>query len=271
MNVLVVLGSPRKKDSYLICKEIEHELEKYDSTINVEYLQLSGSNIMECKGCSICFQKSELLCPCKEDDIPLIMEKMKKADAIIISSPVYAYQVTGQMKKFIDRLSYLFHRQELCGKPVVILITTDGGGSKQVYKYLKMTVSGWAMDLIGNIQIISPMYFENREPKGVFEYDKNTYLKGQKNIRNISKKLYETLSQHNKKVPSYYDIFMFNCLRTKIYTSSADRRYWKDKGWIEAPYFYDVEMNPLKNLFGRVMKGLIHLLVKRYLRDQVER
>jgi len=260
MNVLVVSGSPRKKDSYLICREIKNELEKYDSAIEFDYLQLSESHILDCKGCGICFHKCELLCPCKEDETGLIKEKMKKADAVIISSPVYAYQVTGQMKKFIDRLSYLFHRQELCGKPVIIVITTDGGGSKQVYKYLKMVVSGWAMDLVGDVQIISPMYFENREPKGVFKYNKRIHAKGQKKIKILAKKLHEKMDQTNKKVPTYYDIFLFNCLRSKIYTSDADRDYWRDKGWTQAPYFYDVDMNPIKSIFGKIMKCLIDLL-----------
>ena len=263
MNVLVVSGSPRRKDSYLICMEIWNELKKYDSGIEFEYLQLSQSNILECKCCSICFQKSELLCPCKEDDIESIKEKMKKADAIILSSPVYAYQVTGQMKTFIDRLSYLFHRQELCGKPVLIVVTTNGGGSRQVYKYLKMTVSGWAMDLVGDIQIISPMYFENREPKGVFKYNKRIYAKGQKRIKILVKRLYEKMGQSNKKVPAYYDIFLFNCLRSKIYTSDADRIYWRDKGWIDAQYFFDADINPVKRIFGAMLKRLIDFLGKK--------
>lgn len=263
MNVLVISGSPRKKDSYLICREIGNELKKYDSAIDFEYLQLSESDILDCKGCGICFQKSELLCPCREDEISDIKEKMKNADAIILSCPVYAYQVTGQMKKFIDRLSYLFHRQELWGKPVLIVITTDGGGSKQVYKYLKMTVSGWAMDLVGDVQIISPMYFENREPKGVFQYNKRIYAKGQKKIKIMAKKLYEKMSQPNNKVPTYYDIFLFSCLRSKIYTSDADRIYWKEKGWIDAPYFYNVKLNPIKRVFGKGMKRLIDILGKK--------
>lgn len=267
MNVLVVLGSPRKRDSYLICKEIENELVAYDSTINFEYLQLSELNILECKGCSLCFQQSEMSCPCKGDEIPMILKKMKKADAIVISSPVYAYQVTGQMKQFIDRLSYLFHRQELCGIPVILVVTTEGGGSKQVYKYLKMTVSGWAMDLIGNIQIISPMYFKDRQPKGAFRYNRNVYLKGQKKIKSISKQLYDRMSQPYKKVPTYYDIFMFHCLRSKIYVSSADRVYWEKKGWIDGNYFYDVSLSPIKKIFGNIIKGLVHLLGKRYLVD----
>ena len=263
MNVLVISGSPRRKDSYQVCMEIWKELKKYDSGIELEYLQLSQSSISECRGCAICFQKSELLCPCKDDEIGSIKEKMKNADAIILSSPVYAYQVTGQMKLFIDRLSYLFHRPEFCGKPVLIVVTTDGGGSKQVYKYLKMTVSGWAMDLVGDVQIISPMYFENREPKSVFKFNKRIYAKGQKRIKILAKKLYEKMRQRNRKAPTFYDIFLFNCLRSKIYTSDADRIYWRNKGWIDAPYFFDVDINPVKRSFGKVMKRLIDILGKK--------
>ncbi|MHC1723559.1 MAG: flavodoxin family protein [Aminipila sp.] len=266
MKVVVVLGSPRKKDSYQICKEIEAELKKNSLDIEFEYLHLNAMNIMDCKGCSFCFQKSEALCPCKEDDILLIKEKLKNSDGIVIASPVYAYQVTGQMKRFIDRMSYLFHRQELCGKPAIIVVTTDGGGSKQVYKYLRMTLSGWAMDVVGNIQIISPMFFKNRQPKSAFGYDEYTYQQGQKKIKTLSQELYKKMIQKNKKVPTFYDIYMFNCLRSKTYTSYADRTYWKEKGWLDAPYFYDVTMSPIKKFFGSIIKRIIHLAGKRYLK-----
>ncbi len=265
MKVAVILGSPRQKDSYLICKAIEEELKKQDPRIELDYVQLSTLNIMDCKGCSLCFQKSETLCPCMGDDIPLIKEKIKAADGVVFASPVYAYQVTGQMKGFIDRLSYQFHRQEFCGKPALIVVTTDGGGSQQVYKYLRMTLSGWAMDVVGNVQIIPSMYFKNRQPKSAFGYDESAYQQGQKKIRALSQAFYKKMSQKNKKNPSFYDLFMFNCLRSKTYTSEADRAYWKEKGWMNAPYFYEVSLSPLKKIFGSAMKGLIHLAGKRYL------
>jgi hypothetical protein len=37
---------------------------------------------------------------------------------------------------------------------------------------------------------------------------------------------------------SYYDIFMFNCLRTKTFTSKADYDFWKEKAWLNSDYFY---------------------------------
>ena len=33
-----------------------------------------------------------------KDDVPEILEKMIKADIIVLASPIYFYSITGQMK-----------------------------------------------------------------------------------------------------------------------------------------------------------------------------
>lgn len=271
MKVIAVMGSPRKKDSYQICQEIEDELKKCHKGIEIEYIFLSSMNILDCKGCGLCFQKSERLCPCNTDDLSSIKNKLLKADGIILASPVYAYQVTGPMKRFIDRMSYLFHRQELCGKPAIIVVTTDGGGSKPVYQYLKMTLSGWAVNVVGNLQITAPIYFDNRQLKGAFAYDEHVHQEAQKKIKAVSQNLYKTMSSNEIKKATFYEVFMFNCLRSKTYTSSADRAYWLEKGWLDADYFYDVKMGILKRVFGNLMKGIIHHIGKRYVKCSANR
>jgi multimeric flavodoxin WrbA len=112
MKIVVIMGSPRKKDSYEICKKIEKELISLDNEAEFDYIYLSKQNIQDCKGCCICFQKSELGCPCRNDDLNSMKERIFSADGLIIASPVYAYQITAQLKRFIDRMSYQFHRQE---------------------------------------------------------------------------------------------------------------------------------------------------------------
>ncbi|RDU23658.1 flavodoxin family protein [Anaerosacchariphilus polymeriproducens] len=267
MKIAVIIGSPRKKDSYMICKEVEQQLNDYQKEIEFDYIFLSEKNILDCKGCSICFQKSEKLCPCRGDDLDSIIKRLVSADAIIIVSPVYAYQVTGPLKRFIDRTSYFFHRQELCNKSALIVVTTDGGGSKQVYRYLKMILSGWGTNIIGNLQVISSMYFKDRKPKSAFGYDEYYHEKKHKQIVSISNLFYNSLTSTKIRIPTFYDIFIFNCLRSKTYTSSVDRTYWEEKGWINADYFYSVHLSPLKKLFGRVVKGFIHMAGKRYLKE----
>lgn len=268
MKVCVVIGSPRKGDSFNVCREVEKEISTYESNIEFEYIFLNQYNIKECRGCSLCFVKNEKYCPAKDDDINLIKEKLLNCDGIIFASPVYAYNITAQMKKFIDRMSYLFHRQELVEKPALIVVTTDGGGSSTVYKYLKMTLAGWGMDVIGNVQIISPLYFKDRNLENVFQYNKKYYEKNHNKVVSISSKLYSRIKSSKRKIPTFYDIFIFNCLRSKTYTSSADRSYWNEKGWIDGDYFYDAHICFLKKIFGRVMKIIIDCMGRKYIQEK---
>lgn len=265
MKIAVLMGSPRKKDGYRICNEIEKQINQRNDSMVFDYIYIKDHNVMDCMGCCLCFQKSESDCPCGGDDVNSIKKRLISADALIIASPVYAYHVTGQLKRLIDRLSYLFHRQEMVGKPVIIVVTTDGSGSKQVFDYLKMTVSGWGLDLVGDLQITSPLFFDNREPKGVFNYSPKYHEKNHKKLVSVSTRLLDRMKSPQKRIPSFYDIFMFNCLRSKTYTSKADYAYWDQKGWMTMDYFYDVPLNPIKRIFGIMMKGIIQRMAAGYM------
>lgn len=260
MRIVILMGSPRKHDSFNVCKEIEARLG--NKNINYDYIFLKDYEIQDCRGCGLCFKKSENLCPCN-DDLNVIREKLLEADGIIFATPVYAYQVPAPLKRIIDRMSFLFHRQELVGKPALIVVTSDGGGHKQVNKYMKMTASGWACDLIGIINIISPMYFKDRGESSAWVYNEGYHHKTYLRIEKLAHKFKQTLESQVIKTPSYYDIFMFNCLRTKTFTSNADYDFWNEKDWLNSYYFYDAKINPLKKLFGATLRLIINLVGRR--------
>lgn len=267
MKIVVLIGSPRKKDSYNVCKLIEQKLEK-QYAVEFEYIFLKDYVIEDCKGCDLCFQKSEKLCPCK-DDLYIIKEKLLKADGIIISSPVYAYQVTATLKRLIDRLSYLFHRQELVGKPTLIVVTTGGSGQKQVSKYLKMTVCGWGCNLIGSINVVSPFFFKNEKENLAWGYDERYNKTITEKIEKLSEELIKYKEKISPPTPSFYDIFMFNCLRSKTFTSRADHDFWKEKGWLDSNYFYDVPINIFKKVFGSILKLVIDSIGKKFKNESI--
>lgn len=260
MKIVILMGSPRKQDSLKVCKEIEARLGS--KNMDYDYIFLKDYEIQDCRGCGLCFKKSEKLCPCK-DDLTIIREKLLEADGIIFATPVYAYQVPAPLKRIIDRMAFLFHRQELVGKPAMIVVTSDGGGHKQVSKYMKMTASGWACDLIGTINIVSPMYFNNREDNSAWGYNEDYHNKANLKIEKLANKFKQSIESQIRKTPSYYDIFMFNCLRTKTFTSKADYNFWKEKAWLYSDYFYDIKINPLKKLFGGILRFVINLMGRR--------
>ncbi|MCY6372634.1 flavodoxin family protein [Clostridium ganghwense] len=262
MKILVLMGSPRKKDSYNVCKLIEDEM-KEESNIEFEYVYLKNLNIEDCRGCSLCFHKGEDYCPIK-DDLKKLKEKIIKADGIIFASPVYACQITGSFKRVIERLSYLFHRPQLVSKPALTIVTTQGGGQKEVTKYLKMTACGWGCNLIGSIEIVSPMFFKGKDNK-LFKqkhFDKNS-----KSIRNFAKDFYEAIKSDKLLSPGFYEIYMFNCLRSKTYTSKLDYKYWESKGWLDSTYYYDVKISTVKRLFGFTINKIIKCMWKRMTRE----
>lgn len=262
MRIAVLMGSPRKRDSYKICKEIENLMQEQGNQF--EYIFLSDYEVKDCRGCDQCFQKTERLCPCK-DDLEVIKNKLINADGIIFATPVYAYQVPAPLKRLIDRMSYWFHRQELVGKPAGLVITTGGGGHKEVGKYMKMTISGWGCHLVGEVSIVSPFYFKGQSESAAFGYKEKYHIQAQKKVTSLAKQLQEAVLSQSLYVPTYYDLFMYNCLRTKTVTSKADYEFWLEKGWMQAPYFYDVKLSPFKRLFGNTLKLLIDSMVKRML------
>jgi multimeric flavodoxin WrbA len=99
-NILVLSGSPRKNGTTdrLTAAFIAgaEEAGKNVTLFRVADLQIGG-----CLGCNHCFQELGV-CVQKDDMIP-ILEELRKADALVLATPVYYYGVTAQLKLAIDR------------------------------------------------------------------------------------------------------------------------------------------------------------------------
>lgn len=101
-NILIVLGSPRKKgnSATLAAKLAEGAAAMGAQT---ETIYLNGLDIKPCQGCGKCQRKSAKGCVIQDDMIPL-HAKLKAADAVVLASPVYWFNLSAQIKIFIDRL-----------------------------------------------------------------------------------------------------------------------------------------------------------------------
>ena len=71
----------------------------------VEKLSLRGKEITFCRGCMACH--SLRTCAIKDDMIPII-QKMHDADIIAFATPIYYYEMCGQMKTMLDRANALY-------------------------------------------------------------------------------------------------------------------------------------------------------------------
>ncbi|MGO1368835.1 MAG: flavodoxin family protein [Senegalia sp. (in: firmicutes)] len=98
---IAINGSPRKsKNTDMIVDYIIEGLDK--KNIDVAKYYLNAENIKTCIGCEYCINIDSGTCFIK-DEISIIIEEMKNADGYIFASPSYNYNMTAQMKAFLDR------------------------------------------------------------------------------------------------------------------------------------------------------------------------
>jgi multimeric flavodoxin WrbA len=107
MRVIAINGSPRKK--WNTATMLEKALEGAASEgAETEIIHLYDFNF---KGCTSCFAcklkdgKSYGKCAMK-DELTHVLEKLKDADAVILGSPIYLGNSTGEMRSFMER--YIF-------------------------------------------------------------------------------------------------------------------------------------------------------------------
>ena len=99
MKVLGVVGSQRKNgNTSALVKEALKPFE--ENGIDTELLFLGDYNINDCNGCDGCQDTFRCIV---DDDMQDIYPKILEADAIVLGSPTYFYNISGDMKTFIDR------------------------------------------------------------------------------------------------------------------------------------------------------------------------
>jgi multimeric flavodoxin WrbA len=103
IKVLGISGSPKQeKSSSEFLLRTALDAAKTVGDIDTELLRLADHELLPCTGCDNCVRQN----PCPEDakdDIPKILDKMEKADAIIFASPSYFATVPGILKNLMDR------------------------------------------------------------------------------------------------------------------------------------------------------------------------
>lgn len=71
----------------------------------VEKLSLRGKDIRFCRGCLACGKLGKCVI---DDDMNPIIRKMHDADVIAFATPIYYYEMSGQMKTLLDRANALY-------------------------------------------------------------------------------------------------------------------------------------------------------------------
>ena len=134
MKVIAIVGSPHSQGntSYLVDEALK---EMAAEGIETEKIVLGECVVNPCLGHADC--GTYTVCKIK-DDAPGIIKKYNEADAVILASPVYFYNISAQMKAFIDRNFFTFtHGGKKKAKYAGLIAIGGGGGADETIAALK--------------------------------------------------------------------------------------------------------------------------------------
>ena len=104
----------------------------------VEFVSLRGKEIKFCVGCLSC-QKTGA-CVIK-DDVLAIMESVLNADVVCWATPIFYYEMSGQMKTLIDRMNAMYPLEYKFRD--VYLLTTAAEDEEGTPKRAEAGLMGW--------------------------------------------------------------------------------------------------------------------------------
>ena len=206
-RVTAFVGSARRKHTYGAVREFLDRLEALGG-VESEIVTLSDYRIETCRGCKLCINKGEELCPLK-DDRDVLIEKMMASDGVVFASPNYSFQVSGIMKTFLDRLGFLFHRPRLHGRTFTSIVVQGVYGGRKIVKYLDFVGGGLGFNVVKGSCSTA---FEPMTEKEQRKRDKA--------LAKQSKRFHKQLLKSAAHVPTLFELMIFRMSRTSMRAAS---------------------------------------------------
>ena len=247
MKVTAFVGSARKKHTYHAAELFLTQLQALGA-VDCEIVALSDYRLEPCIGCKLCFDKGEARCPL-QDDRDALIAKMMASDGVVFASPTYAFQVSGLMKTFLDRLGFILHRPQFFGKTCTSIAVQGVYGGQDVVKYLDFVGGGLGFNPVKGscVTALEPMSAKDQQ-------------KLERTLVNHSQRFYARLLKPAYPSPTLFRLMAFRMSRTSmkrmLNADFRDYTYYAEQGWFESDYYYPVRLGVLKKLAGTLFDAL---------------
>ncbi|MCI9413999.1 MAG: flavodoxin family protein [Clostridiales bacterium] len=109
-----------------------------DAGHRVEKVRLSDKTIRFCTGCLACNRTHRCVI---HDDADKIAQKMRAADVLVFATPIYYYEMCGQMKTMLDRANPLYGSDYRFGD--IYLLSTAAEDGDDVPRRAENGLQGW--------------------------------------------------------------------------------------------------------------------------------
>jgi multimeric flavodoxin WrbA len=252
MKIIAVMGTYRKNGTG--AGHVAKIASAFESIPGVEFdtIWLGDHDIMLCRGCMVCYDRGEGSCPLKDGYLDAI-RKLNEADAAIFYSPTYTLSISGMMKTFFDRSSFVLHRPYFKGRHAIVLTSVESYGEKTALKTLKTIVSmmGFAVD--EQIAVVNARY--TQQPKYCVRIDSS--------IEQAAIKLVERTASGKKIKPTFFELITFNFQKSAFGADTegcrSDKQFWKTAGWAhpDADFYCPARVSRLKSKLAKVITRFV--------------
>ncbi len=242
-RVTAFVGSARKHSTYQSVQRFLTSLQSLGD-VEAEIVRLGDCRVETCRGCKNCFEKGEEFCPYAGDDRTMLMDKMMQSDGVVFASPVYTFQVSAIMKKFLDRLGFVCHRPRFFGKACTNIVVQAFRGGAECVKYLDLVGFALGFNVVKGACV----------PAGLEAVAEKEQRETERLLDAHARRFYRALSGPAYPVPTLFQIMAFrwsrSYIRRTLDDSSLDFRYYRDRGWFESDHFYPTRLGPLRTAAG---------------------
>ena len=151
MHVLLLNGSPNAEGcTFTALSEVAATLKT--ENITSEIFQLGKKPVRGCIACGVCRERGE--CAFQDDALPALVEAVKRADALVIGSPVYYAGPNGALCALLDRL-FFSAGSYLKFKPGAAVVSCRRGGASASFDRLNKYFT------INQMPIVSSQYWNS--------------------------------------------------------------------------------------------------------------
>lgn len=221
MNICVVYGTERKGCTWHIAQEVLSRLPEAEVT---EFF-LPRDCPDGCISCFRCFHEEN---HCYQSEAARkIQEALLASDVIMLTSPVYALHLSGQMKTFLDHYCgmWMVHKPNggMFGKRGVVIASASGPVYRAALREMKDSLDFWGVAHTYKLGFtLMEISWDRLSPK----------LK-----RNISRQAERTAAKLRRGAarPGLKARMLFYCMRLAqkyLWKDSPDRKWWEEHGWL---------------------------------------
>ena len=148
MKVLMINGSPHEfGTTRRALDEVAKTLN--ENGIETEIISIGNREISGCKACNVCAKTGR--CIEKSGIVNEVIEKLEKADGLVVGSPVYYASLNGTLKSLLDRVFY--GKTCFAFKPAAAVAVARRGGTTATLDIINKYFT------ISNMPVVSSQYW----------------------------------------------------------------------------------------------------------------